>query len=280
MYLRREIQERLYKSLANNKILLLLGCRYAGKTTILKKTRDILRQNNKKVSYINMENIKYLMKLEDNYDNLINLTGTGPGEYVHVILDEFQNISNPLALITYISHKYKDTMKFIISSSFDIDERFKQEMKDKVDIFTLDLLNFREFLLFKKKPALIKLFEPPQDSILAKRKFKKENYDTLKYLFEEYTKYGSYPEVVLQESAEGKIELLEEIYNTFLAKDVEMKRIHNKPQLYSMIRILAEAVGGTLNHNGLAQNLGLSITAVENYLGIIEKAFFVKKVEP
>jgi predicted AAA+ superfamily ATPase len=59
-----------------------------------------------------------------------------------------------------------------------------------------------------------------------------------------------------------------------------MKRIHNKPQLYAMVRILAESVGDTLNHNGLAKNLGLSITAIENYLGIIEKAFYVKKIDP
>jgi len=280
MYLKREIQERLHKSLANDRILLILGCRYSGKTTILKKIRDFLKQNNKIVSYINMENPKYLMKLEGNYDSLINLTGTRPGENVYVILDEFQNISDPLNLITHIYSKYNKTMKFIISSSFDVDEKFKQEMKDKVDTFMLDSLNFREFLLFKNRQVLIELFENPKNTILAKREFKKENFDTLKYLFEEYIKYGSYPGVVLQESEEDKIEMLEEIYTTFLTKDVEMRRIHNKPQLYSMIRILAEAVGDILNHNGLAKNLGLSITAIENYLGIIEKAFFVKKIDP
>jgi predicted AAA+ superfamily ATPase len=281
MYIKRELEGSITNALKNQSVLMILGSRYVGKTTLIKNIKKNLKKKGFDARIINLENLKYLMKIEKNFENLINFIGPLKKKKVYVFLEEIHNLSEPIKLIKHINERYSEQIKLIVTASFNKFENINKDLQNKVDVFSLGVLNFREFLDFKKKHELLKLFtEGSKGRIIVRKDIRDEVKTELKYLLDEYSRYGGYPDVVLGETEEDKIEVLEDIYNTFLLKDVEKKRIHNKPKLYSMIRNLAENVGNPLNQNGIAKNLSLSITAVENYLTIVEKAFFVKKVRP
>jgi predicted AAA+ superfamily ATPase len=56
--------------------------------------------------------------------------------------------------------------------------------------------------------------------------------------------------------------------------------IKKKDKFFALLKLLAMQVGGLVNLSELANTLGISLTAVENYLLILEKSFQVKKIRP
>ncbi len=95
-------------------------------------------------------------------------------------------------------------------------------------------------------------------------------------LSKEFVTFGAYPEVVLEKSEEGKRNLLEELFFSYLAKDIEHEGVKNKSKFLALMRILCEQVGSLLNSAELANTLGVSITSIENYIYILEKCEIFK----
>ena len=132
-------------------------------------------------------------------------------------------------------------------------------------------LDFDEFLLFR-----------------GKRKYRKADFQDLspndkremKNLLEEYSRFGSYPAVVLEPEFQLKKLILKELINSYLKKDVLENQIRYPDKFYKLVKILAENTGAQINNNELANSLDLSYSTVENYLYILEKTFYIKTIKP
>ena len=280
MYIRRKIETHLLQDLDRDETMVLVGPRQSGKTTMLKHLKKILENREDITFFINLEKKQFLNLLNENPENLFKLTGNLPERKVFVIIDEIQYLDDPSNFLKYIYDEYAGRIKLIVSgsSAFYIDQKFKDSLSGRKRLFKLMVLDFREFLEFKGHGEMMDLFA--EIPLLKKREIPKLQADKLNQLFLEFMRFGAFPGVALEKNDEEKKYLLDELLTSYLAKDVEAMGIRKKDKFYDLLRILAMQVGNLLNQTELANTLRISVTAVENYLYILEKSFQVKRITP
>jgi len=280
MYIQRKIETRLLKNLDRDEVMVLVGPRQSGKTTILKHLKKILEKREDITFFINLEKKQFLNMLNQDPENLFKLTGNLPERKVYVIIDEIQYLDDPSNFLKYIYDEYTSVIKLIVSgsSAFYIDQKFKDSLAGRKRLLKLMTLDFREFLEFRGYGEMKELFT--ETPLLKKREIPKLQADQLNRLLLEFMRFGAFPGVVLEKGEEEKIYLLDELLTSYLAKDVETMGIRKKDKFYALLRILAMQVGNLLNQSELANTLQISVTAVEKYLYILEKSFQVKIVTP
>ena len=89
----------------------------------------------------------------------------------------------------------------------------------------------------------------------------------------EYAQFGGYPKVVLQPTTEKKIEALEEIYSSYIEKDIKgFFGVRNETAFVTLVMLLGRTIGGITNKNLLAANIGSNCQTVDNFLSYLEKA--------
>ena len=280
MYIKRKIETRLVENLERDEIIVLVGARQTGKTTLLKKLKQTADEKKETTFFINLENKRYLNLLNQEPENLFQLTGKLPDRKIVVFIDEIQYLKDPSNFLKYMYDEYAGKVKLVVSgsSAFYIDQQFKDSLAGRKRLFTLKVLDFKEFLEFEGCGEMVEYF--PGVPLLKKREIPGLVEDKLKQLFLEFIKFGAFPGVVLEKKNKEKIYLLEELLNSYLARDVETMGIKKKDKFFTLIRLLAVQVGGLVNLSELANTLKISVTAVENYLHILEKSFQVKKITP
>jgi uncharacterized protein len=91
--------------------------------------------------------------------------------------------------------------------------------------------------------------------------------------------YGSYPEVITAASREEKRAVLQEITGSYLLKDLlELDRIRNSKVLLDLLRLVAFQIGSEVSHRELATRIGLDGKTVARYLDLLEKAYVLYNV--
>lgn len=100
------------------------------------------------------------------------------------------------------------------------------------------------------------------------------NHHELKERLPDYLIYGSYPEVLTATSAARKKELLHELVDAYLLKDILiLEHVKGSKYLLDMLKLLAFQIGKEVSSQELARQLGLSVKTVQRYLDLLEKAF-------
>lgn len=99
------------------------------------------------------------------------------------------------------------------------------------------------------------------------------------HYYQEYLVYGGYPRVVLAPLQE-KEEILRDIAYSYIKKDVYEANIRQSEAFYRLLKILASQIGNLVNASELAGTLGISKTAIDNYLYVMEKSFHLNLVRP
>ncbi len=88
--------------------------------------------------------------------------------------------------------------------------------------------------------------------------------------------YGMYPAVRSAGTGAEKRALLEELVGSYLLKDVlELERIRASRVLLDLLRLLAYQVGSEVSVHELAQKLGMDGKTVARYLDLLEKGFVI-----
>ena len=216
MYFKREIEDSVLDYLATDEILVVIGARQSGKTTLLRKIQEILDEKGDISFFVNLENPKYLSKLDEDYENLFEIIGNRGNQRAFVFIDEVQYLKAPSNFLKYIFDEYKGKIKLIVSgsSAFYIDQKFKDSLAGRKRLFELNLLNFREFLCFKGFEDIRHLFIR-SDKVFQERNISLVDINQVKHLLGEFIKFGAYPGVVLEKTEDGKKNLLEELFNSY-----------------------------------------------------------------
>ena len=100
-------------------------------------------------------------------------------------------------------------------------------------------------------------------------------------LFQEYLMYGGYPRVILADTHQEKLATINEIYRSYLEKDiVYLLRVEKSDSFSNLVKVLASQSGKMINYSELSATLGLSMATVKIYLWYLEKTFIARKVTP
>lgn len=274
MFFERNIHPSLKKHLSHTQITVITGIRRSGKTTLLKQLLTEAGSDNQ--LYIDFQRVDNReLFAEKNYDNIVRALaerGLNFSRKAYIGLDEMQLVPDAVSALKYLYDHHH--AKFIItgSSSFYLKNLFTESLSGRKKIFELFPLDFGEFLSFKGVPFIA------ADEFLEKD-FRAAEYERLKTYYEEYIKYGGFPEVVLSPDAEQKKDLLSDIISSYINIDIKtLADMRDDRNVYHLVKMLAGRVGTRLDYAKLSRLSGISRPTVQNYVDLFEKSYLIKRV--
>lgn len=253
-------------------VVVLIGARQVGKTTLMNGYKY-----NKQTLFLNGQNPE-IAELFSSYSIIenylkVNLNTRLDG---YLLIDEFQFIPDISTTIKLLTDENKN-LKIITtgSSSLDIIQKVEESLAGRVRMINVYSLSLPEYIKFRDA----ELYEvyTKYDAFT-----KNEVIDKKIRIFEsDYLIYGGLPRVVLTESPKAKIALLNDIYQTYLLRDVRAY-VKNKDSVgfNKMLRLLSAQIGNILNVNTMSKITGLNYKKTQEYLYLLEQMFIIKQVEP
>lgn len=279
MYYARLLYKQLFDHVQSPEITVLTGARQTGKSTLVKELGNQLRNEGYSVFYHTLEDVVFQKELDENPENLFNyILKPEKDQKLIVIIDEIQYLKDPSRFLKFFFDLWKDQIKIIAtgSSAFYIDQKFKDSLAGRKRLFHLSPLALSEYLTFNQRDDLVVDLE----KIRLNSGFKSINFDLIKSYFFDYLIYGGYPAVALCKTKEDKIELLVELKNSILKKDIQDSGVTQMIKFFQLTQILAAQTGGIVNRNELANTLGLSYKTIESYIYILQKSFHIDLITP
>ena len=289
----RKVVAEIARYLNEKGIILLVGARQVGKTSILYLLIDELR--NKGVS----ENFIHYFDLEDL--TVLDILNSGVKEFIaylkamgvdtekrnYLFIDEIQYLDNPTNFLKILVDHHQN-LKLIVSgsSTLEIRRKFKDSLAGRKVVFEIFPLDFYEFLLFKGEEKLAEALAKSDlrhiDQVteiqdLPTRFFIK---DLARY-FNEYLVFGGYPRVALEKGNEKKITYLMDVYHSYVKKDIkDLMRVDNITAFNNLLKVLALQIGNLVNVTELCNAVKIARETLERYLFLLENTFIVKMAIP
>ena len=236
--------EPLGDYLQANKVLVIYGPRRVGKTTILQRFLAGTTLRYKLDSGDNVRTQQLLGSLD--FDQILAYAEG----YELLAIDEAQEIPNIGKALKIIVDQIPGIHVIATgSSSF--------ELAGQVG----------EPLTGRKRTLL--LYPLAQSELLSRY-----NHYELREQLGSFLVYGTYPEILEASTRDAKIELITEVANSYLLKDIlTFDRVKNAHTLLDLLKLLAFQVGYEVSTNELATHLKVSVKTVLRYLDLLEKAF-------
>ena len=270
--IKRILFNKLKKHLAAKEISLIVGPRQAGKTTLMKELLSFLQKEGAQTVFLNLdyESDKIHFSTQNSLITKLQLElGSNKG---YVFIDEIQRKENAGLFLKGI-YDLELGYKFIVSGSgsLELKEKIHESLAGRKRLFELNTVSFEEFVNYKTSYKY-------ENNLKGFFKVEKEK---TSQLLTEYMSFGGYPRVVIEESINEKIMIIDEIYRSYIEKDISFLLKVDKTEAFTkMMKLLAAQVGTLLNYSVLAMNSGVSVPTIKKYLWYAEKTFIIKEVSP
>ncbi|MDI6751391.1 MAG: ATP-binding protein [bacterium] len=239
----RNILHKLGKELTQPEILILLGPRQVGKTTLLKMLENYVQQQGYKTAFFDLEQPQVLANF-NRQDNKIMQMISQAGDVVFI--DEFQYVRDISKIFKAIFDS-KKKIKIICSgsSSLEIHKHLRESLAGRRFLYHIFPLEYSEI---------------------------KNSYPNFR--FEDYLRFGGMPGLVHTNSTERKQQILNELLGSYILKDVKaLVKEENIRAFNHLLYLLAENQGSTISMHSLAGEIGLSSKAINHYLDILEQTY-------
>lgn len=275
----RKVLPLLKKHLKEKEITVILGPRQVGKTTLMKLLQKHLIEEKKvreqEIFFFNLDLISdwEFLESQEIFVNFLRERISGKN-LVYVFIDEVQRIPNAGLFLKGV-YDLGLPAKFIVSgsSSLELKKKIQEPLTGRKQLFYVYPFSFEEYLDFSD-PGL-KETVAGSKKMLAEEKFRIDKY------LESYILYGGYPRVVVESGSERKKEILQEIYQSYLEKDiVGFLGVKDVISFSNLVRLLAIQNGKLLNIHQLSKTLNLNQRTAEKFLYYLEQTFVVRKISP
>ena len=246
-----QIQQELQSK--SPQIVLILGMRQTGKTTLVKTAvtgRDHVFFNfdlaGDRAEFLDQDRHRLNLFAKRNKDKII-------------VIDEVQKLPESTNVIKHLYDQYN--LKFVLTGSSELKVQlgFGDSLAGRLRVFRLYPLSFEE---------------------ISKQSSKKLDYDFGQELLFKTLIFGSLPQI-MNLKPERYVSYLSDFTDQLLAKDVlEYSQIRKPTQIYSLAKLLAQQIGQLVNFNELSLMLEMSRASVYNYLDILEKLSIIVRANP
>lgn len=268
----RTLFSELKDHLSKREISFIIGPRQAGKTTLMLLLEDYLKKKEERTVFLNLD-IESDKQFFTSQANLIKKIKLEIGEKEgFVFIDEIQRKENAGIFLKGI-YDMNLPYKFIVSGSGSVElkERIHESLTGRKRIFELSTLSFEEYVNFRTNYKY-------QNKILDFFVIDKEK--TREFL-EEYLIFGGYPRVALEDLLKEKNKIINEIYQSYLEKDISyLLKIRKTEDFGNLVKVLASQIGYLFNVSEVSRTLGISQKTVNNYLWYLQKTFILQKITP
>jgi len=268
---RRPLFDDLLKYLKDRQILLVMGLRRVGKTTLLYQLIQELLD--RKIEAFNILYFSFdeeggdVEDLLETYKEKILKTNFENIERIYVFLDEIQKTKDWQNKLK-IFYDLFPNIKFFISGSASVglQKKSKESLAGRIYDFILKPLNFKEFLELKGMKIQEKKIEIYKSKIQP--------------LLFDYLRKGGFPEIV-EETDDEKIKsyiknsvieriIYKDLPIEFGLKDIELLKI--------LIELFAKNPGMILNYDTLSKDLKKNKITLTNYISYLEYAMVLRIV--
>ena len=259
----------------SSKIQTVIGARRTGKTYLLYDKISKLEKSGvarKQIIYLNLENpvldnlsykeIKEIIEVHWSiFPETIN-------KKLYLFIDEPQVIEKWERAIRNLYDDYNLRIFLTGSSSRLLSREVATGLRGRTITFTLLTLSFTEFLRFKN-------FQYDVRKISSKKKA-----EILKY-FDAFMESGAYPEIVLEETEENKIRILQDYLDLTLYRDlIDRYKIENTDLMRTLIDLIVSSNANefSLNKHYLdlkSRGLKVGKGTVYEYFSHLTDSFFV-----
>lgn len=242
----RDLKVVLDSKIGKGKVLLLIGPRQVGKTTLLKNILTSI-SSEKKVQFWNCDESDVRQFLsEANSAKLKSFVGNSD----FIVIDEAQRVKDIGLTIKLLHDSFPNVQLAVTgSSSLDLSNSINEPLTGRK--FEYNLFPFSTNELVNHTSML-------EEMRLLKNRLV----------------YGFYPDVVNNPGEEK--EILTNIVNSYLYKDVfEFQDIRKSSLIEKLVQALALQVGSEVSFNELGNLLGIDTVTVQRYVDLLEKAYVI-----
>lgn len=270
----RTIYNDIEKHFDTSEAVILTGMRRTGKTTLLTLIKDRLNTDNK--LFLDLENPlnrKYFE--EEDYEKIkatLEFLGLSFKKRPYMLLDEIQHVRTLPSVVKYFIDHYK--VKFFLtgSASYYLKNLFTESLSGRKAIFEIFPLTFKELLAFKQSPFKI----PENEAAVTKPVF-----TAIDRLYDEYMRYGGFPEIVLKEDAKEKTKALEDVFTSFFQLEVlQLGDFRRNDVIRDLMLLLMQSTGSKIDILRISRDLKVSRPALYDYLAFLEGTYFIKTIRP
>ncbi len=272
MFIKRELLSELREHLPQKEISLIVGPRQVGKTTLMLILKEELERKGERTVFLNLDSEldrEFFVSQEALIRKLKLELGNEKG---YVFIDEIQRKENAGLFLKGI-YDMNLPYKFIVSGSGSIElkEKIHESLTGRKRVFELMPVTFSEFVNFKTNYR----YEDKLEEFLEIEKQKAEVF------LNEYLCFGGYPRVILEEKFKEKIKIIDEIYHSYLEKDISyLLKVERVDAFSSLVKNLASQIGRLVNFSELSTTLGITHQTVKNYFWYAEKTFIIQRLTP
>ena len=237
---KREIKKRIEEKLFQEKIIIILGPRQSGKTTL---SKTIIEPFGEQGQYFNCELLDIRNHLVPRQPELLYQKIK---DYKIVVLDEAQTVENIGLILKNFTDTYPEIQIIATgSSSFDLANKINEPLTGRTYEFMLYPLSYEE-----------------SDS----------------HNFNDILTFGMYPGII-SANQNDKLDRLQNIATNYLYKDIFNFEQIRKPVVFEkLITTLAREVGSQVSSDRLAKILDTNKTTIERYIALLEQAFIIKRL--
>ena len=247
--LTRSIENQVIKSLAPNKVVILLGPRRVGKTVLI---RQIIERLEEPYLLLNGEDVDVRKRIEHrSKQHYLNVLGSKR----ILIIDEAQKIPEVGRILKLMVDEIEGIRILATgSSAFDINKYTGEPLTGRKKTFNLFALSEAEL-------------GQVEDDIQRMANLKQR------------LVYGNYPELLQIPDEDEKREYLQDLVNAYLLKDIlEFENIRNSDKILSLLRLIAFQIGSEISYNEIGRQLSMSKNTVERYLDLLSKVYVLHSV--
>lgn len=272
MIIKRYLLEELKTHLSRKEISFIVGPRQSGKTTLMLLLKNYLQTKGEKTLFLSLD-IEHDKEFFLSQDKLVRRIKLEFGEKKgFVFIDEIQRKENAGIFLKGI-YDMNLPYKFIVSGSGSVElkEKVHESLMGRKKLFELSTLSFEEFVNFKTSYK----YENKISDLFS------IEIEKTRGLVEEYMNFGGYPRVVLEEEYKEKAAIINEIYQSYIERDiVYLLRVHKTEAFGNLMKIIAGQIGRLVNFSELSSTLGISIKTIKDYLWYMEKTFILHRITP
>lgn len=265
------------KYLSHKNALIITGMRQVGKTTLMRQLFETVPDSGK--LWFDLDNPLDQKVFEDidyrnTYERLLKMAGGGSGR-LFVCIDEIQNFPEITKIIKYLMDHYG--VKFVVtgSSNYYLKNLFPESLSGRKFLYHLPPLSFPEYLYFREAIALESALGHTLSAALERKAV--VEYQPRAEAYEDYLRFGGFPEVVMTPDLATRTQVLKNIFASWFEKDLKILADYaDIRELRDLILLLVPRVGSMLEITKLASELAVTRAKIYHYLEFLQGAFFIR----